>query len=145
MQKLEEVQFLLFAAPNVFKSDSHCMMVFLNDEQQPRNERIQEEAVARDCIQRRNINVSPLVPQISVVGDPVMNVNCRHVQSFDAELYRQLTCYPQVKLASSAIICLFFFHCCCVHYVIRCIREYGLNRGWKLEPLMSEMTAFWFL
>uniref|UniRef100_A0A3Q2V6N0 DNA replication licensing factor MCM4 n=1 Tax=Haplochromis burtoni TaxID=8153 RepID=A0A3Q2V6N0_HAPBU len=95
MQKLEEVQFLLFAAPNVFKSDSHCTMVFLNDEQQPRNERIQEEAVARDCIQRRNINVSPLVPQISVVGDPVMNVNCRHVQSFDAELYRQLTCYPQ--------------------------------------------------
>lgn len=109
MQKLEEVQFLLFAAPNVFKSDSHCTMVFLNDEQQPRNERIQEEAVARDCIQRRNINVSPLVPQISVVGDPVMNVNCRHVQSFDAELYRQLTCYPQVKLASSAIICSFFF------------------------------------
>uniref|UniRef100_A0AAX7SYC8 DNA replication licensing factor MCM4 n=1 Tax=Astatotilapia calliptera TaxID=8154 RepID=A0AAX7SYC8_ASTCA len=33
--------------------------------------------------------------EISVVGDPVMNVNCRHVQSFDAELYRQLTCYPQ--------------------------------------------------
>lgn len=62
----------------------------------------------RDCIQRRNITVSLLVPQISVVGDPVMNVNCRHVQSFDAELYRQLTCYPQVKLASSAIICLFF-------------------------------------
>lgn len=109
MQKLEEVQFLLFAAPNVFKSDSHCTVVFLNDEQQPRNETIQEEAVARDCIQRRNINVSPLVPQISVVGDPVMNVNCRHVQSFDAELYRQLTCYPQVKLASSAIICFFFF------------------------------------
>lgn len=99
----------MFAAPNVFKSDSHCTMVFLNDEQQPRNERIQEEAVARDCIQRRNINVSPLVPQISVVGDPVMNVNCHHVQSFDSELYRQLTCYPQVKLASSAIICLFFF------------------------------------
>lgn len=72
---------------------------------------MQEEAVARDCIQRRNITqrASLLVPQISVVGDPVMNVNCRHVQSFDADLYRQLICYPQVKLASSAIICLFFF------------------------------------
>lgn len=34
--------------------------------------------------------------QISVVGDPVLNVNCLHVQSFDAELYRQLICYPQV-------------------------------------------------
>uniref|UniRef100_A0A8C7YUQ5 DNA replication licensing factor MCM4 n=1 Tax=Oryzias sinensis TaxID=183150 RepID=A0A8C7YUQ5_9TELE len=33
--------------------------------------------------------------EISVVGDPVLNVNCRHVQSFDAELYRQLICYPQ--------------------------------------------------
>ncbi|XP_034412048.1 DNA replication licensing factor MCM4 [Cyclopterus lumpus] len=33
--------------------------------------------------------------EISVVGDPVLNVNCLHVQSFDAELYRQLICYPQ--------------------------------------------------
>lgn len=37
------------------------------------------------------------VSQISVVGDPVLNVNCLHVQSFDAELYRQLICYPQVQ------------------------------------------------
>lgn len=36
------------------------------------------------------------VSQISVVGDPVLNVNCLHVQSFDAELYRQLISYPQV-------------------------------------------------
>ncbi|TWW54948.1 DNA replication licensing factor mcm4 [Takifugu flavidus] len=28
--------------------------------------------------------------EISVVADPVLNVNCLHVQSFDAELYRQL-------------------------------------------------------
>uniref|UniRef100_A0A8C6T808 DNA replication licensing factor MCM4 n=1 Tax=Neogobius melanostomus TaxID=47308 RepID=A0A8C6T808_9GOBI len=33
--------------------------------------------------------------EISVVGDPVLNVNCRHIQTFDAELYRQLICYPQ--------------------------------------------------
>ncbi|XP_068427083.1 DNA replication licensing factor MCM4 [Clinocottus analis] len=33
--------------------------------------------------------------EISVVCDPVLNVNCLHVQSFDAELYRQLICYPQ--------------------------------------------------
>ncbi|MEQ2298935.1 DNA replication licensing factor, mcm4 component, partial [Ameca splendens] len=33
--------------------------------------------------------------EISVVADPILNVNCRHVQSFDAELYRQLICYPQ--------------------------------------------------
>ncbi|TMS09764.1 DNA replication licensing factor mcm4-B [Larimichthys crocea] len=34
--------------------------------------------------------------EISVVGDPVLSVNCLHVQSFDAELYRQLICYPQL-------------------------------------------------
>uniref|UniRef100_A0A6Q2Y095 DNA replication licensing factor MCM4 n=1 Tax=Esox lucius TaxID=8010 RepID=A0A6Q2Y095_ESOLU len=33
--------------------------------------------------------------EISVVGEPVLNVNCGHVQSFDADLYRQLICYPQ--------------------------------------------------
>lgn len=37
--------------------------------------------------------------QISVVGDPVLNVNCLHVQSFDAELYRQLVSYPQVMVS----------------------------------------------
>ncbi|KAM3877301.1 DNA replication licensing factor mcm4-B-like [Diretmus argenteus] len=33
--------------------------------------------------------------EISVVGDPVLNVNCGHVQTFNEELYRQLICYPQ--------------------------------------------------
>lgn len=41
-----------------------------------------------------------LVLQISVVGDPVLNVNCCHVQTFDAELYRQLISYPQVQAPS---------------------------------------------
>nr|XP_006634095.1 PREDICTED: DNA replication licensing factor MCM4 [Lepisosteus oculatus] len=33
--------------------------------------------------------------EINVVGEPVLNVNCAHLQSFDADLYRQLVCYPQ--------------------------------------------------
>uniref|UniRef100_A0A672LGB1 DNA replication licensing factor MCM4 n=1 Tax=Sinocyclocheilus grahami TaxID=75366 RepID=A0A672LGB1_SINGR len=33
--------------------------------------------------------------EISVVGEPVLNVNCSHIQTFDADLYRQLICYPQ--------------------------------------------------
>ncbi|KAI4893339.1 hypothetical protein NFI96_024144 [Prochilodus magdalenae] len=33
--------------------------------------------------------------EISVVGEPVLNVNCGHIQVFDADLYRQLICYPQ--------------------------------------------------
>ncbi|RXN24671.1 DNA replication licensing factor mcm4 [Labeo rohita] len=33
--------------------------------------------------------------EISVVGEPVLNVNCSHIQTFDTDLYRQLICYPQ--------------------------------------------------
>ncbi|XP_028831134.1 DNA replication licensing factor MCM4 [Denticeps clupeoides] len=33
--------------------------------------------------------------EISVVGEPVLNVNCGHVQAFDGDLYRQLVSYPQ--------------------------------------------------
>lgn len=40
------------------------------------------------------------VLQISVVGEPVLNVNCGHIQAFDADLYRQLICYPQVRRTS---------------------------------------------
>ncbi|XP_063075781.1 DNA replication licensing factor MCM4 [Engraulis encrasicolus] len=36
-----------------------------------------------------------MLEEISVVGDPVLNVNCGHVEIFDADLYRQLMCYPQ--------------------------------------------------
>ncbi|XP_023699148.1 DNA replication licensing factor MCM4 [Paramormyrops kingsleyae] len=33
--------------------------------------------------------------EINVVGEPVLNVNCGHLQAFDADLYRQLISYPQ--------------------------------------------------
>ncbi|XP_043921162.1 DNA replication licensing factor MCM4 [Protopterus annectens] len=33
--------------------------------------------------------------EINLVGEPFLNVNCDHLNSFDAELYRQLVCYPQ--------------------------------------------------
>ncbi|KAL4657296.1 DNA replication licensing factor MCM4 [Arapaima gigas] len=33
--------------------------------------------------------------EINVIGDPVLNVNSGHLQSFDADLYRQLISYPQ--------------------------------------------------
>lgn len=33
--------------------------------------------------------------ELFALEDPFLNVNCRHVQSFDRELYRQLVSYPQ--------------------------------------------------
>lgn len=33
--------------------------------------------------------------EINLVGEPFLNVNCDHLNSFDPELYRQLACYPQ--------------------------------------------------
>ncbi|XP_014374267.1 DNA replication licensing factor MCM4 isoform X1 [Alligator sinensis] len=33
--------------------------------------------------------------EINMVGEPFLNVNCEHLRSFDANLYRQLVCYPQ--------------------------------------------------
>ncbi|CAG2216204.1 CDC54 [Mytilus edulis] len=33
--------------------------------------------------------------EISVIGEPFLNFNCEHLREFDAELYRQLICYPQ--------------------------------------------------
>ncbi|KAJ3606152.1 hypothetical protein NHX12_025673 [Muraenolepis orangiensis] len=50
--------------------------------------------------------------EISIVGDPVLNVNSGHVSSFDAELYRQLICYPQevIPTFDMAVNELFFEH-----------------------------------
>nr|CAB3263693.1 DNA replication licensing factor MCM4 [Phallusia mammillata] len=33
--------------------------------------------------------------EISVTEDPYLDVNCAHLKTFDADLYRQLICYPQ--------------------------------------------------
>lgn len=34
-------------------------------------------------------------PQISLIGEPFLNINCEHLKEFDADLYRQLVNYPQ--------------------------------------------------
>ena len=33
--------------------------------------------------------------QINMIGEPFLNINCLHLKSFDADLYRQLVNYPQ--------------------------------------------------
>ena len=30
-----------------------------------------------------------------MIGEPYLNINCEHLKKFDADLYRQLLCYPQ--------------------------------------------------
>lgn len=43
---------------------------------------------------------------------PFMNVNCSHLETFDARLYRQLVCYPQevIPTFDMAINELYFEH-----------------------------------
>ena len=33
--------------------------------------------------------------QIHLLETPFLNIDCCHLKTFDAELYRQLVCYPQ--------------------------------------------------
>ncbi|CAG2178198.1 unnamed protein product [Oppiella nova] len=33
--------------------------------------------------------------EMVIIGEPFLNINCRHIQSFDSVLYRQLVSYPQ--------------------------------------------------
>ncbi|CAG5124882.1 unnamed protein product [Candidula unifasciata] len=33
--------------------------------------------------------------EINIIGEPFLNINCSHLKEFDADLYRQLVCYPQ--------------------------------------------------
>jgi len=41
------------------------------------------------------------VEEISVTEEPFLNIDCAHLRQFDADLYRQLICYPQVSTLGS--------------------------------------------
>uniref|UniRef100_A0A672ZE95 DNA replication licensing factor MCM4 n=1 Tax=Sphaeramia orbicularis TaxID=375764 RepID=A0A672ZE95_9TELE len=79
--------------------------------------------------------------EISVVGDPVLNVNCLHVQSFDAELYRQLICYPQevIPTFDMAVNELFFerFPDSILEYQIQ-VRPYNALKTRNMRSLNPE-------
>uniref|UniRef100_A0A2P2I4F0 DNA replication licensing factor MCM4 n=1 Tax=Hirondellea gigas TaxID=1518452 RepID=A0A2P2I4F0_9CRUS len=36
-----------------------------------------------------------MLEEINTLEEPFLNLNCRHLQLFDSDLYRQLICYPQ--------------------------------------------------
>ncbi|TRY90224.1 hypothetical protein DNTS_005830 [Danionella cerebrum] len=70
--------------------------------------------------EEENVGLDPNEPlymqkldEISVVGEPVLNVNCIHIQTFDVDLYRQLICYPQevIPTFDMAVNELFFERC----------------------------------
>ncbi|KAM9627045.1 DNA replication licensing factor MCM4 isoform 3-T3 [Trichechus inunguis] len=50
--------------------------------------------------------------EINVIGEPFLNVNCEHIESFDKTLYRQLLCYPQevIPTFDMAVNEIFFDH-----------------------------------
>ncbi|XP_069367870.1 DNA replication licensing factor MCM4 isoform X2 [Paralichthys olivaceus] len=79
--------------------------------------------------------------EISVVGDPVLNVNCLHVQSFDSELYRQLICYPQevIPTFDMAVNELFFerFPDSILEYQIQ-VRPYNALKTRNMRSLNPE-------
>uniref|UniRef100_G3Q1D6 DNA replication licensing factor MCM4 n=1 Tax=Gasterosteus aculeatus aculeatus TaxID=481459 RepID=G3Q1D6_GASAC len=79
--------------------------------------------------------------EISVVGDPVLNVSCLHVQSFDAELYRQLICYPQevIPTFDMAVNELFFerFPDSILEYQIQ-VRPYNALKTRNMRSLNPE-------
>ncbi|CAF98465.1 unnamed protein product, partial [Tetraodon nigroviridis] len=79
--------------------------------------------------------------EISVVGDPVLNVNCLHVRSFDAELYRQLICYPQevIPTFDMAVNELFFerFPDSILEYQIQ-VRPYNALKTKNMRSLNPE-------
>ncbi|XP_065208146.1 DNA replication licensing factor MCM4 [Planococcus citri] len=58
-----------------------------------------EESPAEDEISEEIDRTLPLYMQkleeIRVLEEPFLNVNCAHLESFDADLYQQLICYPQ--------------------------------------------------
>ncbi|XP_053294074.1 DNA replication licensing factor MCM4 [Pleuronectes platessa] len=79
--------------------------------------------------------------EISVVGDPVLNVNSLHVKSFDAELYRQLICYPQevIPTFDMAVNELFFerFPDSILEYQIQ-VRPYNALKTRNMRSLNPE-------
>ncbi|XP_061652360.1 DNA replication licensing factor MCM4 [Phyllopteryx taeniolatus] len=79
--------------------------------------------------------------EISVVGDPVLNVSCGHVQAFDAELYRQLISYPQevIPTFDMAVNELFFerFQDSSLEYQIQ-VRPYSAVKTRNMRNLNPE-------
>ncbi|TNM98557.1 hypothetical protein fugu_014803 [Takifugu bimaculatus] len=77
----------------------------------------------------------------AVVADPVLNVNCLHVQAFDAELYRQLICYPQevIPTFDMAVNELFFerFPDSVLEYQIQ-VRPYNALKTRNMRSLNPE-------
>jgi len=52
------------------------------------------------------------IHEINTMEEPFLNLNCRHLQLFDEDLYRQLVCYPQevIPTLDMAINEVFFEH-----------------------------------
>ncbi|KAK7115466.1 DNA replication licensing factor mcm4-A-like [Littorina saxatilis] len=79
--------------------------------------------------------------EINAVGEPFLNVNCKHLQEFDADLYRQLINYPQevVPTFDMAVNQMFFdrFPDASLEHQIQ-VRPYNADKTSNMRSLNPE-------
>lgn len=86
--------------------------------------------------------------QINIVGEPFLNVNCSHLQEFDANLYRQLVNYPQevIPTFDMAVNEMFFerFSDATLDHQIQ-VRPYNADMTKDMRSLNPEgnLLVFW--
>lgn len=89
------------------------------------------------------------------MGEPFLNVNCKHLQEFDADLYRQLINYPQevVPTFDMAVNQMFFdrFPDASLEHQIQ-VRPYNADKTSNMRSLNPEgkwpfvlLDSFYFL
>ncbi|KAG1667609.1 DNA replication licensing factor mcm4-A [Nymphon striatum] len=83
----------------------------------------------------------PKLEEIQVLEEPFLNISCKHLQSFDADLYRQLICYPQevIPTFDMAINEMFFerYPDCQLEHQIQ-IRPYNADKTKNMRMLNPE-------
>uniref|UniRef100_H2ZKX4 DNA replication licensing factor MCM4 n=1 Tax=Ciona savignyi TaxID=51511 RepID=H2ZKX4_CIOSA len=81
--------------------------------------------------------------EISVTEEPFFEVNCSHLKAFDADLYRQLICYPQVSyvfyqyIGIYLIICSTYFNLFSDH-VFDFVKPFNAERTKNMRNLNPE-------
>lgn len=79
--------------------------------------------------------------EINAVGEPFLNVNCKHLKEFDADLYRQLIHYPQevIPTFDMAVNQMFFdrFPDAVLEHQIQ-VRPYNVDKTSNMRSLNPE-------
>ena len=83
--------------------------------------------------------------QINAIGEPFLNVNCKHLKEFDEDLYRQLINYPQevVPTFDMAVNQMFFdrFPEASLEHQIQ-VRPFSVDKTANMRSLNPEGNQF---